>query len=185
MDWIVVFFIAVGLAMDAFAVSISCGISSIKYRIRDAVIISLFFGIFQAIMPVFGWFGGRVLSGIIVSIDHWIAFGLLGFIGFKMIYDTRKPSENKNFDLTLNVLFGLSIATSIDAFIVGLSFAFLKISIFFPVIIIGCITFLLSFIGVFLGCHAGRLFGKKVELLGGFILIGIGLKIFLEHLFNL
>ncbi len=183
MKIVTILFIAIGLSMDAFAVSISSGLNFRNIRINNALKMALFFGFFQALMPVIGWFSGLKLRGFISEIDHWIAFGLLSFIGFKMIYDSiRYKSTAKEIKcLSFPVLTGLSIATSIDAFAVGISFAFLKVFIITPVLIIGVITFLLSFIGIFIGNKIGNIFGKKIEITGGIILIAIGIKILIEH----
>lgn len=170
--------------MDAFAVSITNGIT-IKYlRINNALKIAIFFGSFQAFMPLVGWLAGLSLRDFISGIDHWIAFGLLSLIGCKMIYESIKikSSEKKVDPLNVYVLLMLSLATSIDALAVGVSFAFLKISIVTPIIVIGIVTFLLSFLGVFVGNKSGHFFENKIEIIGGLILIGIGIKILVEHL---
>lgn len=184
MDTVTITLIAVGLAMDAFAVSVTSGMAMKSERVRSALKIALFFGAFQAAMPLIGWLAGLGLRDLITSIDHWIAFGLLSAIGCRMIYGAlrRKESERQANQLTLYVLFVLSIATSIDALAVGISFAFLEILIAKPIIVIGLVTFSLSFLGVMLGRELGRLLGKRIEILGGCILIGIGVKILLEHL---
>lgn len=185
MDIITIMFIAVGLSMDAFAVSITCGISMVKLKIRSALRISLAFGGFQAIMPVIGYLAGLSIRSLMESVDHWIAFALLAFIGFKMIYESvymDGDGKKVNADDALTLL-GLSIATSIDALAVGISLSFLKVNIFSPAIIIGVVTFLISFAGTVIGTRFGHLFEKKMEILGGLILIGIGIKILLEHLF--
>ena len=184
MDIITIIAIAFGLAMDAFAVSITSGITIKRLEINHALRIALFFGLFQAIMPIVGWLAGLSLRGFIAEIDHWIAFGLLSFIGCKMIYEsiTVQSNEKQINPLNIYVLLMLSVATSIDALAVGVSFAFLKISILTPVIVIGTITFLLSFFGVFVGNRIGHFFENKIEIAGGLILIGIGAKILLEHL---
>ena len=184
MDFLTITFIATGLAMDCFAVSITSGIAIKNLRINYALQIALFFGSFQAIMPVIGWFAGRGLRDFISGVDHWVAFGLLGLIGLKMIYESTKlESDKKEINpLNIYVLSMLSIATNIDALAVGVSFAFLKISLVTSIIIIGTITFILSFIGVFVGNRTGHFFENKIELAGGLILIGIGTKILLEHL---
>jgi len=184
MDFLTITFIATGLAMDCFAVSITSGIAIKNLRINYALQIALFFGSFQAIMPVIGWFAGRGLRDFISGVDHWVAFGLLGLIGLKMIYESTKlESDKKEINpLNIYVLSMLSIATSIDALAVGVSFAFLKISLVTSIVIIGTITFILSFIGVFVGNRTGHFFENKIELAGGLILIGIGTKILLEHL---
>jgi len=179
-----IIFIAFGLAMDAFAVSISSGLT-IKYlRIADALKIALFFGLFQAIMPIIGWSAGLSFRDYISSIDHWIAFTLLSIIGLKIIYESLKieGKRQKLNPLNIYVLLMLSIATSIDALAVGLSFSCLRSSIILPSIIIGSITFLLSIFGVYFGNRFGNNLKKKVEIIGGLILIGIGIKILIEHL---
>ncbi len=170
--------------MDAFAVSIANGIAMKTLRVRHALLIASFFGGFQAVMPVIGWLAGISLKEILSSIDHWIAFGLLSAVGIKMIYESFKIKEAEEVaqNLTIYLLLMLSIATSIDALAVGLSFAFLDISIFAPVLIIGIVTFVLSYLGVVIGNRFGHLFESKIEIVGGVVLIGIGLKILLEHL---
>ena len=180
-----IFFIALGLAMDAFAVSITSGITIKNLKITQALKIALFFGIFQAIMPLIGWLSGQTIEDFVTSIDHWIAFSLLTIVGSKMIYESTKiESELKKTNpLNLHTLLLLSIATSIDALAIGISFAFLLVSIITPIMIIGIVTFILSFIGVFIGDLKGHLFEGKIEILGGVILIGIGVKILIEHLF--
>jgi len=184
MDIITIMFIAVGLAMDAFAVSITSGITIKHLRIRNVFKIALFFGSFQAIMPLVGWLAGLSLKDFISGVDHWIAFGLLSLIGLKMIYESLKMDTNEKEINPLNiyVLLVLSVATSIDALAVGISFAFLDISIITPIIIIGIVTFLLSCLGTFVGDRVGHFFEKKIEIIGGLILIGIGIRILVEHL---
>ena len=184
MDLMTIIIIAFGLAMDAFAVSITSGIAIKKLKMNNALVIALFFGTFQAIMPVVGWLAELSLRSFIAEIDHWIAFGLLSFIGCKMIYESIavQSNEKRINPLNIYVLFMLSVATSIDALAVGVSFAFLKISIATPVMVIGTITFGLSFLGVFVGNRIGHFFENKIEIAGGLILIGIGVKILIEHL---
>jgi len=184
MNIITIIFIAIGLAMDAFAVSISRGITIKNERFKNALKIALFFGSFQAIMPILGWFTGYNLREYISNIDHWVAFGLLCLIGCKMIYESTKRGSNKKKSNNMNiyVLLILSIATSIDALAVGVSFAFLEIIIWTPVIIIGLITFVLSFVGVYIGNKLGHFFKNKIGIVGGLILIGIGIKILVDHL---
>ncbi|MEE9594550.1 MAG: manganese efflux pump MntP family protein [Candidatus Hydrothermarchaeales archaeon] len=183
MELFTLLFIAVGLAMDAFAVSITSGLAIKKLHIKHAFVIALSFGIFQAIMPLVGWLAGLSLRDFISGVDHWIAFGLLTVIGAKMIYESVKLSEDEKVTNPLNiyVLLVLSIATSIDALAVGVTFAFLKIFIATPAIIIGLVTFFLSFLGVYIGNKMGHFFENKIELLGGLILIAIGIKILIEH----
>ena len=184
MDAITIIAIAFGLAMDAFAVSITSGITIKNLKINNALKIALFFGLFQAIMPLVGWLAGLSLKDFISEIDHWIAFGLLSFIGCKMIYEsiTLQSNEKQIDPLNVYVLLMLSVATSIDALAVGVSFAFLKVSIVTPVIIIGTVTFLLSYLGVYIGDRIGHFFENKIEIAGGLLLIGIGLKILIESL---
>lgn len=176
--------ISLGLAMDAFAVSITNGITIQCLKLRQAAKTAIFFGGFQALMPLLGWLAGIGLKKYVESFDHWIAFGLLCFIGAKMIYEAVwiKEVEKKCDPLNLVVLLGLAIATSIDALAVGISFAFLHISIVAPALIIGLITFALSFAGVLIGNKIGDRLGSKMEVLGGIILIGMGFKILLSHL---
>jgi len=184
MNLLTIIFIAVGLAMDAFAVSIASGLTIKQLKINHALRIALYFGAFQAIMPVVGWLAGFSLRDFIAGVDHWIAFGLLVVIGCRMVYASRKSSmEKREIDpLNIYLILLLSIATSIDALVVGLSLAFLKLEIITPALIIGIVAFLFSFIGVFIGNRFGSLYGKKVEAIGGLILITIGIKILIEHL---
>ncbi|MBI4744030.1 MAG: manganese efflux pump [Actinobacteria bacterium] len=185
MDIITILFIAVGLSMDAFAVSVTSGFTIKNLKTNHAFKIAVSFGLFQAIMPTIGWLAGLSLRDFISNIDHWIAFGLLSAIGFKMIFEsvTMKSEDKEINPLNIYVLLVLSIATSIDALAVGLSLSFLKIFIITPVIMIGTVTFLFSFAGVFIGNKFGHFFENKIELAGGLILIVIGVKILIEHLF--
>jgi manganese efflux pump family protein len=182
MDILSMILIGLGLALDAFAVSITCGITLKKCKISQAFRIALFFGGFQAIMPIIGWAAGFSFREYITSYSHWIAFLILLFVGGKMIYESfifKKECDRSN-PTNLLVLLGLAIATSLDALAVGLSFSILNITITEPVIIIGIITFILSFTGVYLGEKFGTLFGNRIDIIGGIILIGIGLKILLK-----
>ena len=184
MDFITIFLIALGLSMDAVAVAVSLGLTIKSLKIHNGFIIGIFFGVFQAIMPVVGWAAGRELKEFIMGVDHWIAFGLLTIIGMKMIYEAlrAKEMEDEVKTLGMHLLFMLSIATSIDALAIGVSFGMLNISIITPVLIIGGVTFILSFLAVGFGKHFGRFFRRRVEIFGGIILIGIGVKILLEHI---
>ncbi len=184
MDIVTIVFVAFGLAMDAFAVSIASGVAIKELRVEHALRIALFFGFFQAVMPVIGWLAGIGLKDFICGVDHWIAFGLLSMIGCKMIYESTKlETERKKINpLNVSVLLMLSIATSIDALAVGVSFAFIQMAIITPIIVIGAVTFLLSFLGAFVGNRFGHFFERKIELAGGLILIGMGVKILIEHL---
>ncbi len=183
MDAATIILIAVGLAMDAFAVSIATGITTTQQKRKTALVMASFFGIFQMLMPLIGWSVGLTFRDLIVGIDHWIAFGLLAFIGSKMIYDSTKKEGNvENNALKISSLLTLAIATSIDALMVGLSFAFLQTTIALPIIVIGIVTFSLSYVGVIFGCAIGSLFGNKIKIAGGLILIAIGVKVLLDHL---
>ena len=175
--------IAIGLGMDAFAVSICKGISMSKMNWKKAIIIGLYFGIFQALMPVIGFTLGKTFENLVTSIDHWIAFGLLLIIGIKMIKDAFKEDEASiNDSVGWKVMTILAIATSIDALAVGITFAFLKVNLLLAVLIIGIITFVLCVIGTKIGNAFGNKFENKAEILGGIVLILIGTKILLEHL---
>ena len=184
MDALTILLIAVGLAMDAFAVSIANGMTITSKRRMSALLTAVFFSGFQMLMPAIGWAAGLTLAGVISGIDHWIAFGLLTFIGAKMIYEATKKDEEQKCspDLKLHALLILAVATSIDALIVGLSFAFLQTSILEPIAVIGAVTFGLSFVGFYFGCGLGKRFGHRIEIVGGVVLIIIGLRILLEHL---
>jgi len=181
-----IFLIGIALAMDAFAVSISCGVIIPKLKLENAFKIAFFFGFFQAAMPVIGWLVGAGMKNYIQPVDHYIAFGLLGFIGVRMIYEAVKNPEFTRLinPLMFSVLIILSIATSIDALAVGLSFAFLEVSIISAIIIIGTVTFILSFFAVLFGDRVGYYLKKKPQIIGGLILIGIGIKIMIEHLYK-
>ena len=178
-----VLLISAGLAMDAFAVSVCKGLSMRKMDWRKAIIIGLYFGIFQAVMPVIGYLLGTTFEQFITNIDHWIAFALLGAIGISMIKEAfNKNSENCNENIDVKTMVILAIATSIDALAVGITFACLRINIILPVISIGIITFILSVIGVRIGNRFGNKYENKAEFVGGLILILLGIKILLEHL---
>ena len=175
--------IALSLAMDSFSVSVTRGFTTSQTKMEaEALKVGVFFGFFQAIMPLIGWFIGVSILAFISSIDHWIAFGLLVFIGFRMIYESIQTDSQKIVSSSsLSVLLMMSIATSIDALAVGLSYSFLEVSIVMPVIMIGIVTFALSFLGVYLGKRFGNRF-EKIGIFGGFILIMIGIKIVMEHM---
>jgi len=177
--------IALGLSMDAFAVSLCKGMSMRKRSPHRSAVIALFFGGFQAAMPLIGWFLGKQFERYITAVDHWIAFGLLVFIGGKMIYEVfRKDTcPQKDEDaLRIRGLLLLAVATSIDALAVGITFAFLQVSIIPAVSLVGVVTFVLSYIGVFIGHTFGAKLKTKAELAGGLVLILIGTKILLKHL---
>jgi len=175
--------IGISLSMDAFAASVCKGLSIKKNTYKTNVIIALYFGIFQAVMPLIGYLLASTFQNILFKIDHWIAFVLLSIIGIKMIIDSFDTSKEKiDAEIGFKSMLILSIATSIDALAIGITFAFFEINILLTVIIIGIITFLLSFIGVKIGNKFGIKFQNKAEILGGIILILIGTKILLEHL---
>lgn len=175
-------FIAVGLSMDAVAISITGGAAAKSTNVPYAFRIGFFFGGFQALMPVIGWLAGLSLKNFISGIDHWIAFGLLCFIGVKMLLESGKLKEDRQTLLNGYVLFILAIATSMDALAVGLTLSFLGVTIFAPALVIGVVTFTLSFLGVLIGSKVKHLFANKIEIAGGLILIIIGTKILIEHL---
>lgn len=185
MDLFSLIFTGIGLAMDASAVSIAKGMSLPKEKVkRYALKLGLAFGIFQGLMPLIGYLAGSAFSGYIQSIDHWVAFILLALIGLNMIKESREAKESEEVsDLSLKVILLLGIATSIDALAVGVSFAFLKVNIVLACSIIAIVTFMLSFICVMIGKSLGALFQKYAEVFGGIILIIIGAKILIEHLF--
>ena len=181
--FIELFLMGVGLSMDAFAVSICKGLGMRKVNKKQALVIGLFFGGFQALMPFVGWLLGSQFEKYITSIDHWIAFILLGIIGGKMIKDSfATESENCNDDVSFKTMFVLAVATSIDALAVGITFAFLNVNVILAVSLIGIITFCLSVIGTKIGSQFGDTYERKAELVGGCILILLGTKILLEHL---
>lgn len=184
MGLIELFLIAVGLSMDAFAVSVCKGLAMKKCTVRKAGIIGLYFGGFQALMPLIGYVLGVQFKDVITSIDHWIAFVLLGIIGANMVKEARSEEEMECADESLDVrtMLGLAVATSIDALAVGVTFAFLRVEIVPAVSFIGVITFTLSAVGVKIGNIFGTKYKSKAELAGGIILILMGVKILAEHL---
>lgn len=187
--------LAVGLSMDAFAVSVGNGLSMKKSDPKAALAIAASFGLFQALMPTVGYFLGSAFETVISRFDHYIALIFLGFIGGKMIFDGIRelrekkksdgaPEEEKPFKLSFGALMIQSVATSIDALIVGVSFAALpNVNIWIAVTLIGIITFSISLVGVFSGKKFGQLLGSRAEIFGGLILVGIGVKVFVEHVF--
>ena len=175
--------LSVGLAMDAFAVSICKGMSMKRMNWRKALTIGMYFGGFQALMPVIGYFLGTAFESIITNIDHWVAFILLGIIGGNMIKEAfEDESENCNDEVGFKTMIMLAIATSIDALAVGITFAFLKVNLIAAISMIGVITFVLSVIGTKIGNRFGDKYESKAELVGGVILVLLGIKILLEHL---
>lgn len=186
MGFVTLFIIAVSLSMDAFAVSVCKGLSMHRIRWSHAGIIALFFGAFQAVMPLIGYFFGRFFSELVEPVDHWIAFILLAGIGGKMVWDGIHEDSCKTTQDTAKLNLGeltlLAVATSIDALAIGISFAFLSVNIWAAVYIIGITTFAISLGGVVLGNKVGERFNRTATIAGGVILILIGLKTLLEHL---
>ncbi|WP_028516479.1 manganese efflux pump MntP family protein [Ruminococcus flavefaciens] len=178
--------ISVGLAMDAFAVSVCKGLSMKKIDLKGGVVTALFFGVFQGVMPAIGYFLGSRFANVISSFSHWISFVLLAFIGGKMVFEAIKGDDEaecgKEYRLDIKELVLLAIATSIDALAVGIVFAAEKTDLFFSVTMIGVITFALSLAGVFIGHKFGSKYEKGAEIAGGLILISIGVKLLLEGL---
>jgi putative Mn2+ efflux pump MntP len=176
--------IALGLSMDAFAVSLAAGVNASVRGARPTFRLAFHFGLFQFLMPVIGWYIGTRIQAIVSAWDHWAAFGLLAVVGVRMIYgggkgDAREPSgldPSRGWSLVL-----LSIATSIDAWAIGLSLAMLRINIWYPSLLIGAVTALVCAGAVQLGNHVAASFGKRVEILGGLILLGCGVKVLLTH----
>lgn len=176
------FIIAVGLSMDAFAVSICKGLSVQRVSLRHAFCAGLWFGGFQALMPLLGWLLGSRFQAVIERYDHWIAFILLVFLGINMIREARSEEESMDSSFSWRIMLTMALATSIDALAVGVTFAFLQVTILPAILFIGSTTFFLSALGVRLGSVFGRRYRTAAEILGGVILIVMGLKILLEHL---
>ena len=182
--FIELFLLGVGLSMDAFAVSVCKGLGMRKLNKKQAVIIGLYFGGFQALMPLIGWLLGSQFQKYITSIDHWIAFILLSIIGANMIKESfDKDSEKQNASFSFMSMLMVAVATSIDALAVGITFAFLQVNIWFAIAIIGCTTFVISAAGIKIGSVFGAKYKAKAEFFGGAVLICLGIKILVEHLF--
>ena len=183
MGFMELFMIAVGLSMDAFAVSICKGLSLGRIKLKHMCIAGIWFGAFQALMPSIGYFFGSFFTDFVTAYAHWVAFVLLAFIGGNMIKESfEKDEEEMNACMDAKCMFILAVATSIDALAVGVSFAFLKVDIVAAVLFIGSITFVISALGVKIGSLFGTKYKAKAELVGGLVLIVIGLKILLEGL---
>lgn len=185
MDWLTLFFIALALAMDAFAVALGVGISVSPLTGRHLFRLGFHFGLFQALMPIIGWLAGLSIRTWIEAYDHWIAFALLLFVGGKMLFEAfhDDPDKNKEQDPTRGLtLIILSLATSIDALAVGLTLAMLGVSVWVPSLVIGVVAGVLTLAGMLLGRRVGSLWGKRVEIFGGVVLCAIGVKILLQHL---
>ncbi|WP_300724476.1 manganese efflux pump MntP family protein [uncultured Bacteroides sp.] len=188
MSTLEIWLLAISLAIDCFTVSVTSGIILRRIDWRTLLVMGFFFGLFQALMPLIGWFGASKFSHLIEAYDHWIAFGLLFFIGARMIREQFKEGETCCFNPTqLKVILTLAVATSIDALAVGISFAFTGFKVIqqltWPLVIIGFVSFLLSGIGNLIGVFFGRRIHIRVEIFGGLVLIGIGIKILIEHLY--
>jgi len=185
-DLITIFFIALALAVDAFAVSVASGISLCQMSKRQIFRLSFHFGLFQAGMNIIGWFLGLTIRSLIESFDHWVAFVLLGLVGGKMLMDGLKndeePDQKKDPTKGLTLIL-LSVATSIDALAVGLSFSILNISIWFPALLIGLVASIMTAVGTRIGCLVGSSsrIGQRAEIFGGLVLVGIGLSILQRH----
>lgn len=176
-----ILFLSVGLGMDAFAVAICKGLSMIKMKWKNAIVIAIYFGIFQALMPVIGYFLGSKLSSAVTKVDNYIAFFLIASIGINMLIEAfKKEDEKENDSIDFKTMIVLAIATSIDALAVGVTFAFLKISIIEPIVSIGIITFFLSLLGVKIGNIFGEKYKKHAQIAGGIILIFIAIKILID-----
>lgn len=191
MNLLTIIGIAFGLSLDAFTVALTNSTVIKDLHLRHGLRMAFFFGFFQFLMPIVGWAAGMTFSGYIKNIDHWIAFLLLLFVGGRMIWnglpfgkvDTICPNNGKKDCRDLSTLFLLSIATSIDAMVIGLSFAMIKINIVYPSVLIGVITFFVSIFGYGLGKYIGEKIKFQLDILGGAILVGIGIKILIEHVF--
>ena len=187
MDYITIIAIALGLSFDTFAVSLSFGVAKNKISVLQAVVVAFVLAFFQGGLTVSGYFLGSTISEWAKAADHWIALTLLGFLGAKMIKEglsKKKENEKKDFFRGITLL-TIALGTSIDAFAVGISFAFLDVKIWSSGLIIGVVTFLASMIAIKIGKLAGERLGNKVEIIGGIILVAIGVKIFLEHTISL
>jgi manganese efflux pump family protein len=184
LDFLTILLIAVGLAMDALAVSLGIGTTPYANDRRPIFRLAFHFGFFQFLFPVLGWLGGMSIQSLIASFDHWIAFGLLAFVGGRMVrsgFDA--DSETHSSDPSRGrMLVLLSVAVSIDALAIGLSLAVMNVNIFYPAVIIGIVTGTLSLLGLRIGSRLGQAFGKRMEIVGGLILIFIGLRVLLSHL---
>ena len=180
-----IFLIAIGLSMDAFAVSVTLGLSVKKPKTIEYLIPGIYFGFFQALMPLIGYFAGTLFADKILNVEHWVAFVLLGLVGGNMIRESlsKKEEEIKENPFNFIKMLLLAIATSIDALAVGVTFAFFQLNIFIAIIIIGLTTFIISIIGVKIGNIFGLKFKSKAEFIGGAVLVILGAKILIEHLF--
>jgi putative Mn2+ efflux pump MntP len=187
MSFLEILLISFGVAMDAFAVSISAGVVVKQVKLRHALLAGAFFGGFQILMPLIGWCGGSLCKQFIETFDHWAAFALLTLVGGKMIYEALKKDEanaEPQNPFNLKLMFVMALATSIDALAVGVTFSFINVPLLLSVSMMGIVTFICSVAGVYIGGFCGHLFEKKFEFIGGAIIILIGLKILIEHLWK-
>ena len=190
MTHVEIWFLALALAMDCFAVSMASGIIFKRFMPKQMIAMSLLFGLFQALNPLLGWWGAELFRDLIESVDHWIAFGILAFLGVRMVLDAFKEEEKKSFNpRRMKVIFTLAIATSIDALAVGISFSCMGyytslVSLAYPLVAIGVVSSFMTAVGVFLGVKFGKAFAERLraELWGGLILIAIGIKVLIEHM---
>ncbi len=184
MSWLNILGIAIGLAMDAFAVAIGTGLSIPDLTSRHVFRLAWHFGFFQFMMPILGWLAGRTIASQIAAFDHWVAFGLLTIIGGKMLYEAFRPGKaGPKGDATRGLmLVTLSVATSIDALAVGLSMAFLRVAIWLPSAVIGLVAGLLTVVGMRFGSYLGRRWERWAELAGGIVLVVIGVRVVVSHL---
>lgn len=174
--------IAVALAMDCFSVSVATGVAVDKPQFKTVLLMAIFFGGFQGLMPVVGWLTGGGMASLIEAFDHWVALGLLVFIGGGMIRGALSEGESKALDVTrVRTLIELAVATSVDALVVGVNLGIMQNALLLPVLIIAAVSFVLTIVGFYLGAYFKRICKFKFELVGGIVLIGIGIKIFLEH----
>jgi len=183
MSLLEIIIVAVALSMDTFAVAIALGLSVKKLKIKEVLMPAIYFGFFQAVMPLVGYFAGVNFASRIQSVDHWVAFALLGLVGGKMIKDSFSKKKTEAAPFRFHAMLLLAAATSVDALAIGITFAFLEVNIFKAVIIVGSITFAITAIGVKIGNAFGAKFKSKAEFLGGAVFIILGVKILLEHLF--
>jgi putative Mn2+ efflux pump MntP len=184
MGLIALLLLGIGLSFDTFAVSVGCGIIEREIKFLQAARIAIFFAVFQAVMPLLGWVIGYSVRDIIEPVDHWIAFVLLSAIGGKMIVESFKTMEEKSINpKDLKVILLMSLATTIDAFVVGITFALFNVNLLFASFIIGSVTFIAAMLGMLFGKKLGAHLGQKMEILGGIILVVLGLKILIEHIY--
>jgi manganese efflux pump family protein len=184
MDQLTILIIALGLSFDTFAVSLSYGVIRSGILFRQASWIAIVLAVFQGGLTIAGYYLGSIVSGYLQAVDHWIALGLLSFLGIKMMVEglrRKEEEETKDYNSTI-VLLTIALGTSIDAFAIGISFALLDVRIWISGVVISAVTFLASMTAIRIGKSAGERFGNKVEIIGGMLLIGIGIKIFLEHM---